>query len=109
MSAERKLPRPGHGLLTEQAYEQVELLFEQLLVVGEVEAEEREGVRERAAADDQLRAPVRDGVQRGEVGVQPHRVLRAENGDGVPSRIRSVRLEIAARITWPAESMNSVR
>ena len=77
-----EVPRPGHGLLAEQAYEQVELLFEQLLVVGEVEAEEREGLGQRAAADDQLRPAVRDGVERREVGVQPHRILRAENGHG---------------------------
>ena len=83
-SVERRpeLPRPGHGLLAQQAHEQVELLLEQLLVVGEVEAEERERVGQRAAADDQLRAAVRDGVERGEVGVEPHRVLRAEHGDG---------------------------
>ena len=77
-----EVPRPGHGLLAQKANEQVELLLEQLLVVSEVEAEEREGVRQRASADDQLRAAVRDGVERGEVGVQPHRVLRAENRDG---------------------------
>ena len=77
-----ELPRPGHGLLAQQAHEQVELLLEQLLVVGEVEAEERERVGQRAAADDQLCAAVRDGVERGEVGVEAHRVLRAQHGDG---------------------------
>jgi hypothetical protein len=77
-----EVPGPGHRLLAKQAHKQVELLFEQLLVVGKVETEEREGLGQRAAADDQLRAPVRDGVERGEVGVQAYRVLSAENRDG---------------------------
>src|SRR3954452_3746151 len=35
---------PGDGLVTEQAREEVELLFEERLVVGEIESEQREGV-----------------------------------------------------------------
>ena len=73
--------RPGDRLLTQQPHQQVEFLLEQLLVVGEVEAEERKGLGRRAAADDQLRAAVRDGVEGGVLGVQAHRVLRAENRD----------------------------
>ena len=82
VSGERNFARPGDGLVAQQAREQVELLLEELLVVGEVEAEERERLGQRAAPDDQLRAAVRDGVERGEVGVEPHRVLRAQHGDG---------------------------
>ena len=74
-----ELARPGDGLVAQQAHEQVELLFEQLLVVGEVESEQREGLRQRAAADDQLRPAAGHRVERGEVVVQPHRVLRAEH------------------------------
>ena len=74
--------RPGHRLFAEQADEQAELLFIELLVVCEVEAEEWERLDRRAAADDQLRTAVRDGVERGGLGVQPDRVLRAEHGDG---------------------------
>src|SRR5687768_3734363 len=38
--------RPVHGLLAQQLYEQVELLLEQRLVVGEVVAEQRERLDE---------------------------------------------------------------
>src|SRR5262249_10360382 len=43
-----ELPGPGHGLLPEKAHEQVELLLVQLLVVGEVVAEEGERLDRRA-------------------------------------------------------------
>src|SRR3954447_16882976 len=49
---------PRDGLVTEQAREEVELLLEQRLVVGEIESEQRERVGERAASDDQLGAAV---------------------------------------------------
>src|SRR4051794_41339036 len=39
---------PGDRLVTEQAREEVELLLEQRLVVGEIESEQRERVGERA-------------------------------------------------------------
>ena len=104
-----ELPRPGHRLVAQQADEQVELLLEQLLVVGEVEPEQREGVRQRAAADDQLRAAVRDGVERREVGVEAHRVLGAQHRDGgaEPDPLGSARDRGEDDVA--AESMNSVR
>src|SRR6266446_9948506 len=49
-----ELARPGDGLVSQQAGEQVELLLEELLVVGEVVSEERERLNQRAATDDQL-------------------------------------------------------
>src|SRR5262249_56254241 len=67
-------PRPGHRLPAKKPYEQVELLLEEFLVVGEVEAEEREGGGQRAAADDQLRAAVRGSVERREVWGEPNRI-----------------------------------
>ena len=74
--------RPCHRLCAQQADEQVELLLEEVLVVGEVEPEQREGVRQGAPPDDQLRAAVRDGVERREVGVHAHRVLGAQHRHG---------------------------
>jgi hypothetical protein len=74
--------RPGHRLFAEQPDEQVELFLVEVFVVGEVETEERERLDRRTAADDQLGAAVRDGVERGELGVEPNGVLGAEHGDG---------------------------
>jgi hypothetical protein len=79
-----ELARPGHGLIAQQPHQEVELLLEQRLVVGEVEPEQREGVRQRAAADDQLRPPAGHRVEGGELVVQADRVLRAEDGHGGP-------------------------
>ena len=79
-----EVARPGDGLVAQQARQQVELLLEERLVVGEVEPEQREGLRQRAAADDQLRPAVGYRVERGEVVVQPHRVLGAQDGHGGP-------------------------
>ena len=77
-----ELARPGDGLVSQQAREEVELLLEQLLVVGEVESEERERLRQRTATDDELRTAVRDRVEGGELGVHPNGILRAQHGDG---------------------------
>src|SRR6266404_7517712 len=73
---------PGHGLIAEQAREQVELLFEERLVVGEVESKQREGVRQRPAADDQLCTAIRYRVEGRELGVHPYRILRTEHRHG---------------------------
>src|SRR5262245_9073836 len=56
-------PRPRHWLLLEKPDEQIELLFEQRVVFGEVVAEQRKGFRERAASQDHLRPAVRQGVE----------------------------------------------
>ena len=64
-----------------QLQQQLELLGEQLVVVVEVVAEEREGLDERAAAGHDLRAPARQQVQRGEVLEDPDRVVGAQHGD----------------------------
>src|SRR3984893_6717591 len=77
-----QLAGPGHRWVREQPRKQVELLLEELLVVGEVEAEQWEGLGQRAATDDELCTAVRHGVERREGGVDPHRVLRAQHGDG---------------------------
>ncbi len=74
--------RPGNGLVPEQAREQVELLLEKRFVVGEVESEQRKGVDQRAATDDELCAAVRHCIESRELGVHPHRILRAQYRDG---------------------------
>ena len=66
----------------EQLHEQPQLLLEDLLVLAEVVAEQREGLDRRTAADDQLRAATGDGVQRREVVVQADRILGREHGHG---------------------------
>jgi hypothetical protein len=58
------------------------LLLEERLVIDEVESEQREGLGERAAADDELGTAVRYRVERRELGVHPHRVLRAQYRHG---------------------------
>src|SRR5258707_3235391 len=73
---------PGDGLIAEQAREQVELLLEEGLVVGEVESKQREGVRQRTAADDQLCTAVRHRVEGRELGVHPYRILGAQHRHG---------------------------
>jgi hypothetical protein len=69
-------------LVSQQAREQIELLLEELLVVAEVESEERERLRQRTATDNELRAAVRDGVEGGELGVHPNGILRTQHGHG---------------------------
>ena len=76
------VPCPGDRLLGEQLREQVELLLEQPLVVGEVVAEQRERLGERAAPEDDLGPPAGDRVEGGEALEHPHRVVRAQHGDG---------------------------
>src|SRR6202165_356448 len=68
-----KLAGPGHGLGPEQPREQVELLLEELLVVGQVKPEQGEGLGQRATTDDELCAAVRYGVEGCKVRVDPHR------------------------------------
>ena len=56
--------RPRHRSLLEQRHEQLELLHEQHVVVGQRVAEEREGLGERAAAGRDLRAALRQRIER---------------------------------------------
>ena len=72
---------PGDRLPLQQLGEQLELLLEQLLVVRQVVAEQRERLGERAAADDHFGAPVRDRVQRREPLEDAHRIVGAQHGD----------------------------
>jgi hypothetical protein len=76
------LPDHTIGPSSRSAPEQVELLAEQLFVLAEVEAEQRERLGERAAAEDDLRASVRDGIECREAFVHPDRVVGAQHRHG---------------------------
>nr|WP_262927745.1 hypothetical protein [Microbacterium sp. NIBRBAC000506063] len=73
--------RPGDGLVAQQSHQQIEFLLEQLLVVVQVETVQRERLDRRSATDDELRSPLGDGVEGGELVVYAHGILRAEHGD----------------------------
>ena len=72
--------RPGDPLRLAELEQQRELLGEQLVVVVEVVAEERERLDERAAPHHDLGAAAGQQVDRGEVLEDPDRVVRAEHG-----------------------------
>jgi hypothetical protein len=73
--------RPRDALGIAQLQEQLELFGEQLVVVAQVVAEKRERLDERASAGHDLRATVRDQVERGEVLEDAHGVVGAQNRD----------------------------
>jgi len=64
-----------------EVQKQVELLDEELVVVGEVVAEERERLDERAASGHDLGAAAREQVEGGELLEHAHRIVRAEHAD----------------------------
>ncbi len=73
---------PGHGRLLAQLGEELQLLLEELLVLLEGVAEERERLDEGAAAEDHLGAPAGDRVEGREALEDPHRIVRAQHGHG---------------------------
>ena len=75
---------PRHGLLPEQLGEEVDLLLEELLVVPQVVAEQRERLDAGAAPEDDFGATVRDGVERRVALEDADRVVRADDGDRRP-------------------------
>src|SRR2546428_12054507 len=76
------LARPRDPLSLPDAKEQLELLLEQLVVVGQVVTEQRERLGERPATGHDLGPPTGDEIQRREVLEYTNRVVRAEHGDG---------------------------
>ena len=80
--AGRVRPFPVDGLLGAGLVEELQLLLEQDLVVGQVEAEEREGLDEGAAAQHDLGPAVGDGVDGGEALEDPDGVIGAQDRDG---------------------------
>ena len=82
--AHRALPadRLAGAIGIPERREDRELLLEEVVVVVERVAEERERLGERAAAEDHLGAAARDGVEGGEALVDADRVVGAEHRDG---------------------------
>ena len=72
---------PRHALARAQRQQQLELLGEQLVVVVEVVAEERERLGERAAPGPDLRAAAREVVDGRELLEDAHGVVGAQHGD----------------------------
>jgi hypothetical protein len=68
-----------HALGLAQCEQQLQLLLEQVVVVAEVVAEERERLDERAAAGHDLGATAREQVDGREVLEDPDGVVRAEH------------------------------
>jgi hypothetical protein len=74
-------PGPRHLLRVPDLQQQVELLGEQRVVVGQGQAEQRERLGERPPADDQVDPAAGDEVEGGELLEHPHRVGGAEHVD----------------------------
>ncbi len=77
-----QLAAPGDRLLREERCEEVELLLEELLVLVQLESEEREGLDERPAAEDHLGASVRECVEGREALEDPDGIVGAQDRDG---------------------------
>lgn len=76
------LSRPMNMRVFAQSEEEVEFLGEEVIVVFELEAEEREGFDEGAAAGDNFGAAIGDEVQGGELLKDADGVCGAEDCDG---------------------------
>ncbi len=76
---------PGDPLVAVEVQEQVELLLEQLVVVGEVEAEKRERLGVGAAPGGDLGPSSGDEVDGGEVLEDLYRIRTAEVTAAAPS------------------------
>ena len=77
-----QLTGPGDGLLRQQRREQVEFFREQLLVLGQVEPEQRERLDEGTPAENDVRAPLGHGVDRRKALEDPDRIVRGQHGHG---------------------------
>ena len=73
---------PCHRLFLQHGGEQIELLVEQLLVLLQVEAEQRKRLGEGAAPEDDLGAPVRDRVDGGEALKHADRIVGRQHRHG---------------------------
>ncbi len=75
-------PLPMDGLLGADLVEELQLFLEQDLVVRQVQAEQREGFDERAAAQHDFGPAFGDGINGGEALEDPDGVIGAEHGHG---------------------------
>ena len=82
---------PADALGVAQREEQSQLLLEEIVVVAQVVAEERERLDERPATGHDLGPPAGEQVERAEVLEDAHRIVGAEDGDGArePDRLRA--------------------
>ena len=77
-----QLALPGHRLLLEQRREEIELFFEERFVLLQVVAEQRKGLGEGAAAEDDFGAAVRQGIDGGKALEDAHGIVGTEHRDG---------------------------
>ena len=109
-SQRRAVPsRPGDRLAGAHRQQQVELLGEQLVVVGEVVAEQRERLDERPASGHDLRAAAGQQVQRRELLEDPDRVVVLSTVTALVSRIRRRVARRPRRGSWPVRRRRSRR
>ena len=106
-SAARVLPSQVTGAALEQLGEERGLLLEELLVVGQVVAEQRERVDAGAASEDDLGPATGDRVERRVALEHPDGVIGAEHGDRGAKVDALVRAAIAASATSAADSGKS--
>ncbi|OJU41058.1 MAG: hypothetical protein BGN97_16980 [Microbacterium sp. 69-10] len=83
-----------------QAHGQLELLLEDLLVLGDVIAEQGEGLDGGCPAEDHLSAAAGDAVDGGELLIEPHRVLRGQHRDGGAEVDAGGRLRCGGQHHW---------
>jgi len=76
------LARPGDRVGAADRQQQLELLGEQLVVVVEVETEQRERLDERTTSGHDLGATAGQQVKLGELLEDPHRIIGAQHGHG---------------------------
>jgi hypothetical protein len=74
------LALPGDTFVVADAEQQLELFREQRVVVVEVVAEQRKRLDERAAPGHDLGAAVRQKIERGELLIDPDRIVGAQHG-----------------------------
>jgi len=73
---------PSHPVLVAETQQQVQLLGEQVVELGDVLAEQGERFGECAAAGDDLGPTVADQVEGGEILIHPDRVQDTQHGCG---------------------------
>src|SRR5207248_2075710 len=76
------LPRPVDLLALPDLEKQLQLFFEERIVIFESKSKQRKRVHERSTPDDHLRAPTGDQIECCKLLKHAHRICRAQDGDG---------------------------